>query len=120
MALKLAGRGFYFAPARLGCTHGDTGWPKDATTDPKKIKAWHEAGKQFVMVAKFGKCAALDIDDWQACHAEDFDPAWVEGMFKVKTPSGGFHIYSPWHAAFDGFKGSKQDAYSNPDPHVIW
>lgn len=107
-ALDLAERGFHFAPARLGCTHGDTGWPGKATTDPEELKGWlADFETQLVMVAKFGKCAALDIDDWPACQALGFDPKWIEGMFRVKTPGGGYHIYSPWHAAFDAFKGTQ-------------
>ena len=118
-ALGLARRGFHFSPARLGATHGNTGWPVDATTDPEKITDWlSDAGTQLVMVAKFGQCAALDIDDWTGCIDSGFDPTWIEGMLKVRTPSGGFHIYLPWHAAFDGFKGTKEDAYDTTG-HLI-
>jgi hypothetical protein len=72
------------------------------------------------MVAKFGNCAALDVDNWQGCLDAGFDPKWIEGEFKVNTPSGGFHIYLPWHAAFDSFKGAKADAFApNDSVHAI-
>jgi len=114
-AARLAGQGFHFAPARLGCTHGDTGWPMDATTDRERIKAWVNAGKQLVMVAKFGKGAVLDFDDFDACKAMGFDEQWLQGMLRVDTPSGPghFHCYLPWSAALDAFpKGAaKADAF---------
>src|ERR1017187_3959271 len=114
-ACALAKRGFHFAPARFGETHGDTGWNTDATNDLEKIQGWLSGRKQLVMVAKFGKCAALDIDDWQGCLDAGLDPRWIEGEFKVSTPSGGFHIYLPWHAAFDSLKGAKADAFAPGD-----
>ena len=114
-ACMLAQQGFHFAPARLGETHGDIGWNTVATADPETIKGWLASRCQLVMVAKFGKCAALDVDDWQGCLDAGFDPKWIEGEFKVNTPSGGFHIYLPWHAAFDAFKGAKVDAFGPND-----
>jgi hypothetical protein len=114
-ACMLAQQGFHFAPARLGETHGDIGWNTVATADPETIKGWLASGWQLVMVAKFGKCAALDVDDWQGCLDAGFNPKWIEGEFKVNTPSGGFHIYLPWHAAFDAFKGAKADAFGPGD-----
>jgi P4 family phage/plasmid primase-like protien len=113
LACRLARQGFHFAPARIGETHGEIGWSMDATADLDKIKGWLAHGSQLVMVAKFGQCAALDVDDWDACKAEGFNPEWLDGMFRVGTPSGGFHIYLPWQGAFDFWKAAKADAYSS-------
>jgi putative DNA primase/helicase len=114
-ACRLARQGFHFAPAKLGCTHGEIGWPADATTDRERIKAWVDAGKQLVMVAKFGKCAVLDFDDFEACKELGFDEQWLRGMLKVDTPSGPghFHCYLPWSPALDAFPkdAAKADAF---------
>jgi len=114
-ALRLAGEGFHFAPAKLGCTHGEIGWPRDATADRERIKAWVDAGKQLVMVAKFGKCAVLDFDDFEACKELGFDEQWLRGMLRVDTPSGPghFHCYLPWSPALDAFPkdAAKADAF---------
>ena len=34
---RLAQQGFHFAPAKLGCTHGEIGWSTDTTTDRERI-----------------------------------------------------------------------------------
>jgi hypothetical protein len=113
-ACRLAQQGFHFAPARFGETHGETRWNTVATTDLEKIKGWLAAGKQLVMVSKSGKCAALDIDDWQACKAEGFESTWLDGTLRVNTPSGGFHVYLPWSADWEAFGDvRKADAFGS-------
>ncbi|MDR3676939.1 MAG: hypothetical protein P4N24_15725 [Acidobacteriota bacterium] len=84
----------------------------DATTDRERIKAWVNAGKQLVMVAKFGKGAVLDFDNFEACKALGFDEQWLQGMLRVDTPSGPghFHCYLPWSAALDAFPNGAANA----------
>jgi hypothetical protein len=77
-------------------------------TDLERIKVWVDAGKQVVMVAKFGKCAVLDFDNFEACKELGFDEQCLQGMLRVDTPSGPgyFHCYLPWRPALDAFDAS--------------
>jgi len=110
-AIKLARKGFHFSPTSHGKSRPDRmGWGIDATTDEARLREWDDPFSQFVMVAKFGHGCALDFDDWEACIAGGFDPKWIEGAFSVRSPSGGRHVYMPWHAAFDCFRSAKADA----------
>jgi len=102
-ACTLAGQGFYFYPMQEGTTHGKTGWNLDATADPEKVRQWVDGGEQLVCVAKRGKCAILDIDNLSACKALGLEESWLEGMYKVQSPSGDghLHIYFPWDTNLD-------------------
>jgi hypothetical protein len=102
-ACRLAGQGFYFYPMQQGTTHGKTGWNVDATDDREKVRGWVDGGEQLVCVAKRGKCAILDIDDLSACEALGFEESWLEGMYRVQSPSGAGHLhtYFPYDPALD-------------------
>jgi hypothetical protein len=84
-------------------------------TDRERIKVWVDAGKQVVMVAKFGKCAVLDFDNFEACKELGFDKQWLQGMLRVDTPSGPgyFHVSGTGYGFICHHCGVNSSADSN-------
>lgn len=86
-------RGVPVVPALPGTKRSHiTGWPQLATTSPERIEEWNQQNANFncVSVPKPGTVWIADID-----HVEVLDnlPQPLPPTLKVRTPSGGLHVY---------------------------
>jgi hypothetical protein len=68
------------------------GWPDLATTDVAQLKKWHNENERYnvIAVAKRGINVIIDIDYPSVVEKLPHD---LPPTLKVKTPSGGYHIY---------------------------
>ncbi len=105
LILDMIEAGFCFAPTSPGMTRSDyPHWQKcGASVD--LTKSWLDAGKSLVFVAKRGHGFVMDIDDPDALIAKGFNPDWLNGYFRVATPSGGIHVYGLADAVTDAKPG---------------
>lgn len=80
----------------VGCRMGMSssrwdGWQDRATGNKLTLVDWLQDGHSLATVAKRGHSFVLDIDDPAACEARGFRQEWLDGYYRVDTPSGGTH-----------------------------
>lgn len=85
--------GFCFAPTSPGMTRSDYPHWQNAIPSADLAISWLDKGKSLVFVAKRKHGFVMDVDDPDALINKEFDPAWLNGYFRVATPSGGMHVY---------------------------
>ena len=97
---QLADQGMVF----VGCTMGMSSsrwldWQDSGTDNKLTLLDWIKSGNSLVTVAKRGHSFVLDIDDPAACERLGFKREWLDGYYRVNTPSGGEHHHGLHDAA---------------------